>query len=1147
MNILEIRPTETPALLNMRARLSAAFAETYGEVVGAQIESQVKKLTYAGVERVSKSKAVFNDPAVVRKVLTAAQKKGEFREEVLEHPLFRRLVEQTVAEYPLVSIGSTKTFTTEHMVAAERKMLALSQNESGRHILPEAKVRAAIQTKRGISEEQIGATIAATRSAQDVTVIEGTAGAGKSFTMEAICKAYESCGYEIMGTAISWVASMVLGQSANIKNTRALTGLLNDMEVSAKKPGAEFFNRPTLLVVDEAGMVGTEQMAALLGYCASSRNPVKVVLTGDSLQVMPIAAGAAMETIVAYNKSVRINTIRRQILESHRTAVHRFSRREAGAGLNIFVQQEAIRWAKDEDDQVDMVVRAFLSYRLKNPTGTALALATTNDAVTKINARVRQAYKNLGMIQGEEVEVTVTDTRPDSQPELTPFAVGDEIVLRGNNKDLQIYNIDPHADPLNEKTWKASDRVGVFNRNTGRIVGIRQAKDPLGSYDFVVDLAGEMPGRVIINSETFHKGNNENIRALPMVHNFATTVYGSQGQTVDEVFLLDSKNIDFRYAYVACSRHRKNLTIFLNETDLHRRLDEGQGKRNSAAARNNPDKAVIKLGRYPREEMLREVATTWARDSQNPTAMLYEIRAKLHQGDDMDLEKLGQIRAPSRSESDSIWDSDLRATAFSEVDAPLGMANSWLRGVQLDTDSMIGAVEGMVKLVKWLKVEDLSTDAEDLLNAMNERRPVAGIWDLAGAEDLAEYMRDLAQDCRNHLESRVGLAQEIMDRTRAGDGLSKAMIATVEVLTQRTPEVNVEKILNSDEPLKEAELVRQYEVDLNRSELPSILEIPVDIVPDATAAPQAASEAAQAGFMNRLLSRFAPPPPPPKPTRKHAAVSHRQPDLPSPFEPQPNAFGEFEAPAAVPGDRKKGTGLGLRRVFWRASKEWLLRPPVPTKEVPWYPDVPSVGRIAPNGTLQFENVAKTTGSAQAEGPSDAFLSATQGTWWGRGRLDEPRVFARDHLGEIVSRYALDGRCVAGEGYPPMLRNPSGNKATPIYILPGPHEMAWLAEVKFKKSENGQDPSLTPHMVWAAKDVDWTPIAGTMAKREVFIVRSKKDPSQAEWALALQKRLKEDWNVTTTVYPEITPKATPKGPQNDTESREPVRLRNRVTR
>lgn len=1129
MSVIKIRDVDTPNIQAERGALTARFAKDFGPKIGAELEDRVRSIVEKAVQQVSGSKAILRNPDIVRSAVREAERLGAFKDVVLEHPEFHRLIEQTVMEYPLVHIGATGTFTTQHLHDAECKMLALAMRKSKQHVLSDQVVRNAIATKKGISEEQIAATIVATQSEEDVTCIEGTAGAGKSFTMEAVCNAYESSGYEVMGTAISWVASTVLGQSARIKNSRALTGLLDDM-AKADKNNAEFFNRPTVVVVDEAGMVGTEQMAELLGYCAKSRYPVKVILTGDSLQVMPIAAGAALETIVAYTKGTRINTIRRQVLESHRTAVMRLSRRESGAALASFVQQEAVRWAKDDDDQVDMVVRDFLAFRLAHPDRTALALATTNEAVNKINTRLRQAYKRLGLIQEKEVLVEVTDTR--SRPAKAPFSVGDEIVLRGNNRTLPVYKIDPKSNPLDESTWELSGREGVFNRNNGRIVGIRQAKDPKGSYDFIVDLAGEMPGRIIVNSVTFHKGNNENIRALPMVHNFATTIYGSQGQTVDQVFFLDSPNVDFRYAYVGLSRHRHKVNIYLNEADIHRRLNKDMGKRKGEAEVRNPDGTQVKLGQHTRQAMLNCVAAGWAKDTQNMTAMLHERRygTTVNKGRNRRLEeqeeinRLGEVRLPSRSESNLVWDADLLSTVHSEVDNPLSMAQAWQRNVKLDTDSMITAVKNMLKMTEWLHAAPLTEECQKLLTAMESRRPTAGIWDLAGAEDLAAHMEHISRECKEFLNQRdaarsgPSLAQEIMDRTRAGDPLTKLMQTTVQVITETMPTLDIEKILNMDHPLAEAEEVRPFEVDLHRNEAVSVAV--AEVV--ETAPPAAAPEKPAKGLLGRWLAHFEPPAEVVKPTAKKVWSSLREADQPDPFGAKPKVS------AAVAADPDARTSSG--KISWRAPLEWLLRPPAPTKAVPWKPTEAAIGSIE-QGVLRFTNVPSTT-QEPGKGASDEFLKAIYGTCWGRGALDEPRIFARDGEGTIVSRYSLDGKCVAssstprggnltsGMGYPPMLRNPHQDAKTPIYILPGPHELFWLTEIKLKKADETGDKASIPHMIWAAKDVDWSHLAKGMAQREVVIVRSKVDPTQAEWAAALQQELETRWRVKAKVTPSL---------------------------
>ena len=175
-------------------------------------------------------------------------------------------------------------------------------------------------------------------------------------------------------------------------------------------------------------MVGTRMMAKLLQHTQASSHPVKVVLTGDSLQVNPVDAGNALQAIVEFHGTTRIDTIRRQKHESHRKAVARFSKRHGGQALNTFLQQEAIHWGRDRDAMLNMVVRDFVSYCFAFPENSALVLALANDDVIDINNRIRNIYKKLGFVEAREVKAEVTDGRRKWE---SAFSVGDEVVLRG--------------------------------------------------------------------------------------------------------------------------------------------------------------------------------------------------------------------------------------------------------------------------------------------------------------------------------------------------------------------------------------------------------------------------------------------------------------------------------------------------------------------------------------------------------------------------------------------------------------------------------------------------------------------------------------------------------------------------------------------
>ncbi len=613
--------------------LSSSVEDRHQDILMAsfteEIHQHVERMVEDAVQSITKSASFFKEPKLIDKVMKIADdaaSNNTLPMEVLEHDMFRKLVEHYVSMRVLVPIGNTGNLTTPELVEREKVMLRLAGARNNDHILDEALVRSAIASKKNISEEQIRAVEAACLSDRPVTTIEGTAGAGKSFTMEAVKESYQKSGYDVMGTALSWNAAKVLGSSINLDGCMALDNLITTMN-AARAAGTEFFRNPTLLIVDEAGMVGTVFMAKLLEEAARSKKKVKVVLTGDSRQVNPVDAGNALEAIVEYHGSTRINTIRRQKQESHRHAVMRLSHRQSGAALHTYLHQEALHWAPDRSTMLNMVVREFISYREAYPEKSALVLALVNDDVVEINKRIRQVYRKLGKVGAKEVKVDVTDGKRRWN---APFSVGDEVVLRSSGKQLTVYHIDPDAPLLDESKWVAT-RKGVYNRNFGKIVAMRKSPKPAGSTDFIVDLGGDEPGRVIINSHTYkHRSGG-----MPMVHNFATTIYGSQGQTVDKVFLLDSPLMEFRLAYVGMSRHRESVEVYFDETELHNRLDRDFQKSTPLGFKEKersfgqePEEIAVQTGRYSRSEMLQRAALGWAKESENLTAMVYEKRKR---------------------------------------------------------------------------------------------------------------------------------------------------------------------------------------------------------------------------------------------------------------------------------------------------------------------------------------------------------------------------------------------------------------------------------------------------------------------------------------------------------------------------------------
>lgn len=615
-------------------------------------------------------------------------------------------------------------YTPERLVKLEREMIELAKRQTDDHQIPREMVDAAFARHTTMAEEQRVAAVACSTGRNSVVVTEGTAGAGKSFTLNAIREVYEvvpprpdhpdeEIGYDIIGTALSWTATKVLEASANLKGGKAIQGLVIAMD-KAREKGEEFFKRRTLLIVDEAGLVGIDHMHKLLWHSANSKHPVRVILTGDSLQLNPVMAGNALEAIVDECGSARLDTIRRQKQASHRAAVKHFCYGRAENGLWTYWQQEAVHFCASAEERREKVMRDYVRYAIAFPEKTALVLALENKEVKTLNDEIRSRLKQVGRLIGPEHAIKVTD---GNNTFTANFCVGDQIVLRKNNLEHPVFESRfkvlheglAHANAKSaqdaqeaaaaapkagasifskalaswgkERSAQAQKdpsapaapadnevRRGVFNRMSGIILDIKaHPEDPKHRVIRIMLAEG---GEIDIDTSVYKQGKSAEAKAaeeeakksgakvkadpkedaVPITHNFATTVYASQGQTVNSVFIIDSPYMNRRLAYVGMSRHTELCDIYLDCSEISDRLEaEAERKRTGsfkqksklapteaelAAKREQADHIreelsewAPKLGLTP-SDYLKAVAKSWNADSQNPTPGMAKKRMK---------------------------------------------------------------------------------------------------------------------------------------------------------------------------------------------------------------------------------------------------------------------------------------------------------------------------------------------------------------------------------------------------------------------------------------------------------------------------------------------------------------------------------------
>lgn len=354
----------TPGLLK-----AAVLDQTaHEQLPGRALEEVVK----AAIDELVATKSTFNRPELLRCVLGRTQ----------YYPFDpRRVIEFLFSDRSGIDIvntpGTVPVYTHVSVRAAEQQLLRLAMNSRGKAwaARSEAVGLALVATKLPgstaaftLTSEQQAAVRHAALGADGLTLINGTAGTGKSVTMRVVRQIFEDEGRRVFGAALSWKAATELQQSAGLMpgNCFSVEKLLYQL-----RSGRLTLQRGDVIILDEAGMVGTFHFAELLNFTKDVG--CKLIALGDVAQFKPVAAGAPLEMLSRILPMSRIEKIQRQIgrnaqeASEMRRATACFAGGAVTAGLKYYESTGALRYHKNRDATISAATEAYLEHMRDYP------------------------------------------------------------------------------------------------------------------------------------------------------------------------------------------------------------------------------------------------------------------------------------------------------------------------------------------------------------------------------------------------------------------------------------------------------------------------------------------------------------------------------------------------------------------------------------------------------------------------------------------------------------------------------------------------------------------------------------------------------------------------------------------------------------
>ena len=425
-------------------------------------------------------------------------------------------------------------FTTKDILEAEHQMIKLATELSQQHhndpdstIIQQALADKQAQSGHALSDEQVEALMQACNDKQ-LAILQGSAGVGKSFLMAVLYLANKASGQRVLGAAIPKKAADNLQTEAGI-TSMTLARILTQAE-QGRQPLANI----DVLVIDEAGLIGTKQMQAILQLAFEQKT--KVVLVGDDKQLSSIEHSGVLKYLSRPDiiGTSRIETIRRQRSPSARQVVMDLRDGKAQEALKVINEHKLVTFASSHEAATTKLVSAWQAYTDKHPDKAPVVLAQRWSEVEVLSKQLRQIYQDRKQVGHENVTF---DCTVSNKAMSLPFSSGERVRFAKNDYALNVSN--------------------------GTLGTLKQLRQVNQHWQFIVALDD---GReVTVNTEHYQDEHGR----LPLVHAYAMTVYSSQGITVDaNTYVLYNANMDRANSYVAGSRHKDNCHWFVNSKEV---------------------------------------------------------------------------------------------------------------------------------------------------------------------------------------------------------------------------------------------------------------------------------------------------------------------------------------------------------------------------------------------------------------------------------------------------------------------------------------------------------------------------------------------------------------------------------------------------
>jgi conjugative relaxase-like TrwC/TraI family protein len=586
-----------------------------------QSDAARRAVTFAQ-DRNFEREAVVEERAILRDALQRSL--GEARLKDVKEEFDRRVDRGEFIAVEQEGSAPGRSVTTPSMMELERETIERMRSGQGQHAeLASEHTREAIAREYDQLNDGQRASVQEILSSRDqVTALEGTAGAGKTTALAAVRDAAEREGYQVEGFAPTSRAAHKLAESG-IESHTLQHHLARGEQESAP------VDQKRLYVLDESSLASTKQMYTFLERLGPDD---RVLLVGDVRQHEAVDAGRPYHQLQeAGIRTAHLDEIVRQRDPELKAVVEQLSRGDVQRAVEHLDHQGRVHEIGPREERVAAIANEYV----KDPDAT-LVVSPDNQSRQDLNDVIHRAMQREGHVDRDEHRTPVLVPRQEitgaDRQWAERYEQGDVVRYSRGSKALgieagdyaRVERVDAKANQVTvrtdddrtlsydprrlqgvtlyregERAFAAGDRVQMTAPDRERGVPNRE----LGTIDRI-----DNHGRTEIRWDSGRTSSFEAGERRHVDYGYAVTSHSSQGQTAGRVLVhvetarASEKLVNQRLAYVAVSRGQYDARIYTDDrVKLARALNRDVSHRSAIEHKSPAESSGRSASHQPRE------------------------------------------------------------------------------------------------------------------------------------------------------------------------------------------------------------------------------------------------------------------------------------------------------------------------------------------------------------------------------------------------------------------------------------------------------------------------------------------------------------------------------------------------------------------